>query len=276
MTTSVKEFEVGALDPSISIELSATAVEPGNEIDVTVYFYDIPDGQRIQYSANVVNRADMSDVDACESSAVGLPFQGTINRNPYTLTGKVSSNCPAGLYTLKAALSYMGGSVSLSASEDFTIGNPDLTPTAPSVLNFTAKQNSYFSQQLPTGSGGDGQLRSYGAWICPPGSQHLRTRPRTIAGTPTGHGIATVTYTVTDADGDPDSVQFTITVAQDFLPSPPVILNFTGRVGRYFEQQISRGTGDDLPLSFSVTDLPDGLDFFQDTHMIKGTPTKPR
>ena len=183
VTTSVKEFEVGASDPSISIELSATAVEPGNEIDVTVYFYDIPDGQRIRYSANVVNRADMSDVDACENSAVGLPIQGTINRNPYTLIGKVSSNCPAGLYTLNAALSYMEGSVSLSSSEDFTIGNPDLTPTAPSVSNLTATQNTPFSHQLPIGSGGDGTL-SYSATGLPAGLSFTNST-RTIAGTPT-------------------------------------------------------------------------------------------
>ena len=271
VTTSVKEFEVGAPDPSISIELSATAVEPGNEIDVTVYFYDIPDGQRIQYSANVVNRADMSDVDACESSAVGLPFQGTINRNPYTLTGKVSSNCPAGLYTLKAALSYMGGSVSLSASEDFTIGIPDLTPTAPSVLNFTAKQNSYFSQQLPTGSGGDGTL-SYAATPLPTGLTFTEST-RTIAGTPSGHGTTTVTYTVTDSDGDSDTVDFTITVDQDLTPIAPDVSNFTAKQNSPFSQELPLGSGGDGGLSYAATGQPTGLNFNDSTRILAGTPT---
>ena len=198
--------------------------------------------------------------------------QATVTRNPIVNRVTITSDCPVGSYRLKSVIQDNSGNEIISGSIDFDIGDPDLTPTAPSVLNFTAKQNSYFSQQLPTGSGGDGTL-SYGATGLPAGLS-FNSSTRTIAGTPSGHGIATVTYTVTDADGDPDSVQFTITVAQDFFPSPPVILNFTGRVGRYFEQQISRGTGDDLPLSFSVTDLPDGLDFFQDTHMITGTPTK--
>ena len=271
VTTSVKEFEVGAADPSISIELSATAVEPGNEIDVTVYFYDIPDGQRIQYSANVVNRADMSDVDACESSAVGLPFQGTINRNPYTLTGKVSSNCPAGLYTLKAALSYMGGSVSLSASEDFTIGNPDLTPTAPSVSNFTAKQNSPFSQQLLAGSGGDGTL-SYAATPLPVGLS-FDDSSLIISGTPTGTGPTTVRYTVTDSDGDSDYVDFTITVAGDLTPSAPSVSNLTATQNAPFSQQLTTGSGGDGTLSYAATPLPAGLSFDDLTRTIAGTPT---
>ena len=271
VTTSVKEFEVGALDPSISIELSATAVEPGNEIDVTVYFYDIPDGQRIQYSANVVNRADMSDVDACESSAVGLPFQGTINRNPYTLTGKVSSNCPAGLYTLKAALSYMGGSVSLSASEDFTIGNPDLTPTAPSVSNLTATQNAPFSHQLPIGSGGDGTL-SYSATGLPAGLSFTNSS-RTISGTPTGQGASTVRYTVTDSDGDSDYFDFTITVAPDLTPTAPSVSNLTATQNAPFNQQLPIGSGGDGTLSYAATPLPTGLSFDDLSRTIAGTPT---
>ena len=263
--------------PSVSVAMSeASPVTPGTEFDVIFNFYDLQDDTAIRYLDTLTNTGTNQPVGGmdCGGSLVGWgqDVSATVIRNPIVNRVTITSDCPVGSYRLKSVIQDNSGNEIISGSIDFDIGDPDLTPTAPSVLNFTAKQNSYFSQQLPTGSGGDGTL-SYGATGLPAGLS-FNSSTRTIAGTPSGHGIATVTYTVTDADGDPDSVQFTITVAQDFFPSPPVILNFTGRVGRYFEQQISRGTGDDLPLSFSVTDLPDGLDFFQDTHMITGTPTK--
>ena len=262
--------------PSVSVAMSEDSpVTPGTEFDVIFNFYDLQDDTAIRYLDTLTNTGTNQPVGGmdCGGSLVGWgqDASATVIRNPIVNRVTITSDCPVGSYRLKSAIQDNSGNEIISGSIDFDIGDPDLTPTAPSVSNFTAKQNSYFNQQLPTGSGGDGQLR-YSAVDLPTGITFTDSPP-TIAGTPTGHGIATVTYTVTDADGDPDSVQFTITVAQDFFPSPPVILNFTGRVGRYFEQQISRGTGDDLPLSFSVTDLPDGLDFFQDTHMITGTPT---
>ena len=263
--------------PSVSVAMSeASPVTPGTEFDVIFNFYDLQDDTAIRYLDTLTNTGTNQPVGGmdCGGSLVGWgqDVSATVIRNPIVNRVTIASDCPVGSYRLKSVIQDNSGNEIISGSIDFDIGDPDLTPTAPSVSNFTAKQNSYFSEQLPTGSGGDGTL-SYGATPLPAGLS-FNSSTRTIAGTPTGHGIAMVTYTATDADGDSDSVQFTITVAQDFRPSPPVILNFTGRVGRYFEQQISRGTGDDLPLSFSVTDLPDGLDFFQDTHMITGTPTK--
>ena len=279
LTTKKIEFVVStdpSATPSVRVSMSEDSpVTPGTEFDVIFNFYDLQDNTAILYLDTLTNTGTNQPVGGmdCGGSLVGWgqDASATVIRNPIVNRVTIASDCPVGSYRLKSAIQDNSGNEIISGSIDFDIGDPDLTPTAPSVLNFTAKQNSHFSEQLPLGSGGDGTL-SYGATPLPAGLS-FDDLSRTIAGTPTGHGIATVTYTVTDADGDPDSVQFTITVAQDFLPSPPVILNFTGRVGRYFEQQISRGTGDDLPLSFSVTDLPDGLDFFQDTHMIKGTPT---
>ena len=251
-------------------------VTPGTEFNVTFSFFDLQDDTAIRYLDTLTNTGTNQPVGRmeCGGSLVGWgqDVSSTVIRNPIVNRVTIASDCPEGSYRLKSAIQDNSGNEIISGSIDFDIGDPDLTPTAPSVSNFTAKQNSHFSEQLPLGSGGDGTLR-YSAVDLPIGITFTDSPP-TISGTPTGYGIATVTYTVTDADGDPDSVQFTITVAQDFLPSAPVISDFTGRVGRYFEQQISRGTGDDVPLSFSVTDLPDGLSFYQDTHMITGTPTK--
>ena len=279
LTSAKKEFVVStdpSATPSVRVSMSEDSpVTPGTEFNVTFSFFDLQDGAAIRHLDTLTNTGTNQPVGRmeCGGSLVGWgqDASSTVTRNPIVNRVTIASDCPVGSYRLKSVIQDNSGNEIISGSIDFDIGDPDLTPTAPSVSNFTAKQNSPFSQQLPTGSGGDGTL-SYTATPLPTGLS-FNSSTRTIAGRPTGHGIATVTYTVTDADGDPDSVKFTITVAQDFLPSPPVILNFTGRVGRYFEQQISRGTGDDLPLSFSVTDLPDGLDFFQDTHMITGRPT---
>ena len=280
LTSATKEFVVStdpSATPSVRVSMSEDSpVTPGTEFNVTFSFFDLQDDTAIRYLDTLTNLGTNQPVGRMECGGGGVGWgqdvSSTVTRNPIVHRITITSDCPVGSYRLKSVIQDNSGNEIISGSIDFDIGDPDLTPTAPSVSNFTAKQNSPFSQQLPTGSGGDGTL-SYTATPLPTGLS-FNSSTRTIAGTPTGHGIAMVTYTVTDADGDPDSVQFTITVAQDFRPSPPVILNFTGRVGRYFEQQISRGTGDDLPLSFSVTDLPDGLDFFQDTHMITGTPTK--
>ena len=159
-----------------------------------------------------------------------------------------------------------------SAYVDFTITVvADLTPTAPSVLNFTAKQNSHFSEQLPLGSGGDGTL-SYGATPLPAGLS-FDDLSRTIAGTPTGSGPTTVRYTVTDSDGDSDYFDFTITVVADLTPTFDPIAGYTARVGSPFSKVLPAATGGDTPLGYTATNLPDGLSFTEGTRTIAGTPT---
>ena len=159
-----------------------------------------------------------------------------------------------------------------SAYVDFTITVvADLTPTAPSVLNFTAKQNSTFSEQLPLGSGGDGTL-SYDATPLPVGLSFINSS-RTISGTPTGSGPTTVRYTVTDSDGDSAYVDFTITVVADLTPTAPSVLNFTAKQNSTFSEQLPLGSGGDGTLSYDATPLPVGLSFINSSRTISGTPT---
>ena len=199
-------------------------------------------------------------------SATNLPIGLTFITSTRTIQGTPTQvETPNVTYTVR-------DSDGDTDTAEFTITvNPDLTPSAPSVPGYSAKQNSPFSQQLPVGSGGDGTL-SYGATGLPEGLSFI-TSTRTIAGTPTGTGPSTVRYTVTDSDGDSDYVDFTITVAADLTPSAPNVPAYTAKQNSPFTQQLPEGTGGDGTLSYAATGLPEGLSFIVTTRTITGTPT---
>ena len=73
---------------------------------------------------------------------------------------------------------------------------------------------------LPAASGGDGAL----AYALDPNVPGLTFDPATrrLSGTPTRAGTYNVTYTATDADGDSDSLEFTIAVTEPATVAPPV------------------------------------------------------
>ena len=262
--------------PSVSVAMSeASPVTPGTEFDVIFNFYDFQDDTAIRYLDTLTNTGTNQPVGGmdCGGSLVGWgqDVSSTVTRNPIVNRVTIASDCPVGSYRLKSVIQDNSGNEIISGSIDFDIGDPDLTPTAPSVSNFTAKQNSYFNQQLPLGSGGDGTL-SYGATPLPAGLS-FDDLSRTIAGTPTGHGPFTVTYTVTDADGDSDSDQFTITIDQDLTPIAPDVLNFTAKQNSPFSQELPPGSGGDGSLSYAATGQPAGLNFNDSTRILAGTPT---
>ena len=262
--------------PSVSVAMSeASPVTPGTEFDVIFNFYDLQDDTAIRYLDTLTNTGTNQPVGGmdCGGSLVGWgqDVSATVIRNPIVNRVTITSDCPEGSYRLKSAIQDNSGNEIISGSIDFDIGDPDLTPTAPSVLNYPAKQNSHFSEQLPLGSGGDGTL-SYGATGMPVGL-NFNISTRTIAGTPTGHGTSTVTYTVTDSDGDSDSVDFTITVAPDLTPTAPSVSNLTATQNAPFSQQLPIGSGGDGTLSYAATPLPAGLSFDDLSRTIAGTPT---
>ena len=262
--------------PSVSVAMSEDSpVTPGTEFDVIFNFYDFQDDTAIRYLDTLTNTGTNQPVGRMECGGGGVGWgqdvSSTVTRNPIVNRVTIASDCPVGSYRLKSAIQDNSGNEIISGSIDFDIGDPDLTPTAPSVLNFTAKQNSTFSEQLPLGSGGDGTL-SYGATPLPAGLI-FDGLSRTIAGTPTGHGTTTVRYTVTDSDGDSDSVDFTITVDQDLTPIAPDVSNFTAKQNLPFSQELPPGSGGDGGLSYAATGQPTGLNFNDSTRILAGTPT---
>ncbi len=263
-------------EPSIGVTMSESSpVAPGTEFEIIFSFYDIQHGaaiKRLETMTDKTTELPLGRMD-CGGGLVGWgqAIQSTFNNNPYHSLITIPSDCPAGEYKIVSQIQDSSGSEIVSGSIDFVIGYPDLTPTAPSISGYTAKQNAPFSRQLPAGSGGDGTL-TYEATPLPAGLSFI-TSTRTIEGTPTGTGSTTVRYTVTDSDGDSDHVDFNITVDPDLTPLAPSITGYTAKQDSPFSQQLPAGSGGDGTLTYEATPLPDGLSFITSTRTIEGTPT---
>ena len=94
---------------------------------------------------------------------------------------------------------------------DGTDRSPSFAGTGPSDQTYT-EGAAITALTLPAASGGDGAL-TYALTPAVPGLQ-FDARARRLSGTPTSAGTYNMTYAVTDADGDSDSRQFTITVSK--------------------------------------------------------------
>ena len=262
--------------PSVGVTMSESSpVAPGTEFDIIFNFYDIQHGKLIKHLETMTDKTTNQPVgrNACGGGLVGWghDVQATFNSNPLVIEITIPSDCPAGDYRVASQIQDSSGSEIVSGSIDFVIGYPDLTPTAPSISGYTAKQNAPFSQQLPEGSGGDGTL-TYEATPLPAGLSFIATT-RTITGTPSGTGTTTVRYTVTDSDSDSAHVDFDITVNADLTPTAPSVPGYTAKQNSLFTQQLPEGSGGDGTLTYEATPLPAGLSFIASTRTITGTPT---
>ena len=274
-----EEFEVTTdpdAEPSVQVRMTESSpVTPGTVFNIYFSFNDILPGSSVKYLTTMTDTSTNQALagKACGGGILdwGREFQAVVNKNPHVIGITIPSDCPAGNYRIVADMNERSDQNIISGSIDFVIGYPDLTPTAPSISGYTAKQNAPFIQQLPVGSGGDGTL-TYTATGLPSGLSFITTT-RTITGTPTGTGTSTVRYTVSDSDGDSDSIDFTITVNPDLTPTAPSIPGYTARQNLPFTQQLPAGSGGDGNLTYSVTGLPDGLTFVAETRTITGTPT---
>ncbi len=279
MMTATKLFAVTTdpnATPSARLDLSATTVTPGTEITYEASFYDLAtyEGQSVDFREELT-KDGANAPDSCKVGLFDIDVGTRLYGNPYVHSGTIPTSCPAGSYTLKAMLKNSDGNEILSASASFRIGNPDLKPSAPTVSAITTRQNDYFSQRLPEGSGGDGTL-TYSATGLPAGLEFVTTT-RTLRGTPTAHGNFTIVCTVTDSDGDSAHVNISFTVEQDHYPtfSPPPIPDYTGLEDSLFTQQLPAATGGNGTLTYHATGLPAGLSFITSTRTISGTPPTP-
>ncbi|MCY4118884.1 MAG: putative Ig domain-containing protein [Caldilineaceae bacterium] len=279
LMTATKLFAVTTdpnATPSARLDLSATTVTPGTEITYEASFYDLAtyEGQSVDFREELT-KDGANAPDSCKVGLFDIDVGTRLYGNPYVHSGTIPTSCPAGSYTLKAMLKNSDGNEILSASASFRIGNPDLKPSAPTVSAITTRQNDYFSQRLPEGSGGDGTL-TYSATGLPAGLEFVTTT-RTLRGTPTAHGNFTIVYTVTDSDGDSAHVNISFTVEQDHYPtfSPPPIPDYTGLEDSLFTQQLPAATGGNGALTYDATGLPAGLSFITSTRTISGIPPTP-
>ncbi|MCZ4245230.1 putative Ig domain-containing protein [Pedobacter punctiformis] len=237
-----------------------------------------------------VNPAIVFNTTTLSNATVGFTYTKQINvaaggTPNYTYTLAAGSTLPAGL-SLSAAGLITGTptvandytfSITATDNKGCTVTTPfNLKVTAALVLTPGALANGitgtvYTTQTIPPATGGTGPY-VYAATNLPPG---LTFDPAThqISGTPTLKGNYTIPVTVTDANGNSITSNYTIKVTDPLaLPATTLADGVTGTV--YNTQVIPSATGGIGPFAYSATGLPPGLTFNPTTREITGTPTQ--
>ena len=206
----------------------------------------------------------------------GTPTQMEVATVTYTVTDKDSDQDSV---TFKITVSepdqgVQGGNNQINNNGGGNQGNGN-TQNPPALTlsdstDFSARVEEQFTQQLPAANGGTSPYL-YSVTTLPAGLTFNRGT-HTISGTPTEAGTKTITYRVTDYNSSQASDDFTITVSPAVLRLSDTT-GFTARVGEQFTQQLPEATGGTTPYQYSVTTLPAGLTFVQETRTITGTPT---
>ncbi|MGN7989197.1 putative Ig domain-containing protein [Pedobacter sp. 22226] len=158
-----------------------------------------------------------------------------------------------------------------STTATFTLTTTPALALAPGALPNGVTGTAYTTNGIPAATGGTGPY-AYSATGLPPGLA-FNPATREITGTPTQTGTFTIPVTVTDANGNTITANYTLKVT-DPLVLPPATLadGTTGTV--YTPQTIPSATGGSTPYTYSATGLPPGLTFDPATRTITGTPTQ--
>ena len=122
------EEEWNGISPrqSVSIVLSPSGeVEPGTEITVTMSFGGLEHDADAD-TKDYIFRADVVGADQCEDQGGGYGLgverhMYKVDENPEVRTGTISSDCPAGDYTVKASISSPNSVELALASTNFTV-----------------------------------------------------------------------------------------------------------------------------------------------------------
>ncbi|GAA4208948.1 hypothetical protein GCM10022289_33650 [Pedobacter jeongneungensis] len=158
-----------------------------------------------------------------------------------------------------------------STTATFTLTTTPALALAPGALPNGVTGTAYTTNGIPAATGGTGPY-AYSATGLPPGLA-FNPATREITGTPTQTGTFTIPVTVTDANGNTITANYTLKVT-DPLVLPPATLadGTTGTV--YTPQTIPSAMGGSTPYTYSATGLPPGLTFDPATRTITGTPTQ--
>ena len=167
----------------------------------------------------------------------------------------------------------------------FTVAVAAMDDSEPSFGTTTLADQAYTAGTaidaltLPEASGGDGTL-AYGLSPSVPGLSFDATTRR-LAGTPTAAGTHAMTYTVTDEDGDSDTLSFSITVEESAETDTSPVFPATGGPGdqtytldtAIATLTLPAASGGDGTLAYSLSPSVPGLSFDAMARQLTGTPT---
>jgi gliding motility-associated-like protein len=236
-----------------------------------------------------VNPVLVLPVTALNNASAGKVYSKQINAAtggvaPYTYAIAAGSTLPAGL-TLSAA-GLIAGTPTAAGSYTFSIMASDsfgcqattaytLIIAAPLTLGTGVLPSGtvgigYTPTSLPLPAGGTTPY-TFTAVNLPPGLTVSTTGE--ISGTPTQAGTFTFPATVSDADGNTATTNFTVVVRNPLVLSPATLSNGTTGVN-YPTQVIPAATGGSGVYTYTATGLPPGLVFNPGSREITGTPTQ--
>ena len=160
-----------------------------------------------------------------------------------------------------------------------TVTPPDLKPTFgdATIANLVAEVDQEVIWPLPLATGGDGPLR-YSLSNLPDGlALGTQYGAAAVRGAATATDTTIASYTVTDVDGDATTLTFTIAITDDPDLTPTfgaaTIAPLTATACQAIARSLPAATGGDEPLTYSVSNLPDGLVFHANTRQLQGIPT---
>ena len=204
----------------------------------------------------------------------------------YTVTG-----LPTGLSFDKPSLTIIGTPTQIqvadvtfavedddgdTASQDFqiSVSEGDTEPTFPyTIPDLRLRVDSPYTVLLPGATGGNAPYTYTISGL--PETLSFNPDTRWISGTPTASGLHQVTFTATDRDLDPVSQTFELNIAADNMPTEPSVDDLHLKVARAFNLELPEGANGDSPYTYTVSALPSGLDFDDQTRFISGTPDTP-
>ena len=213
-----------------------------------------------------------TDGDAPLSYTISPDLPNGVTKNAsHRVTGTPSGHQTATTYTWKVT-DADGDFVSLS----FTIAINGVPRFSSTISDKTWTQRQQIDAfNLPTATGGDGNLTYSIDPALPSGV--VKNNSHQVSGTPSGHQTATTyTWKVTDADGDPAQLTFTIAIAEDLAPTFGASTIDDQSWKQYDEIApftLPTATGGDGTLTYAISpDLPNGITK-DDNHRVTGTPS---
>jgi glucose/arabinose dehydrogenase/chitodextrinase len=219
-----------------------------------------------------------------ESETLTYALNGSVPGFTYSAATRTLSGTPTTLGTFTTSLIVTdpkGKTASALLTFVITDAAPPVNdpPVAPAVSPLSATVNVAFTASaLPVFTDAESDALTYTLNGLPNGVS-FNTSTRVISGTPTASGAFSLTYSATDSKHSPVSTTLTLTVSASNPPAnvPPVapsVSPLSATVNVAFTASALPVFTDTDPLTYSLTGLPNGLNFNTSTRVISGTPTQ--